>query len=106
MQVRFTSRYSTKNRYTSFSDLSKAIQKQISAYLEIFQSNGFSEHWEVNNYISQHNMWDEFKDIRAMNDHGYVRKIRGILPKYYAIVCSQLHIMRGDGAPLLHSESY
>lgn len=75
-------------------------EKEINEYVNIFLKNGFSEHYEVNNYISQNNLWSKFKKIRSLNDHGVYKGIKGIQPKYYAIVCKRLSLTSGGGRPL------
>jgi len=85
--------------------ISEIELKQVKAYVDIFKNNSFQEHYEVNNYISRHNLWNDFSEIRSMNTHG-VNCIKGILPKFFAIVCKILEITGDNGEPLDKSEPY
>jgi len=87
-------------------DLSLLESSQIKEYIEIYKEQSFEEHYEVNNFISNHNMWNRFSEIRSLNDHGKHKNIPGILPKFYAIVCEMLQIEGADGAPLEKSQKY
>ena len=86
--------------------LSKKELIQICKYVYIFKSNDFDKHWQVNEYISNKNRWDEFDKIRALNDHGYEKRIKGILPIYYNLVCDILNLPIEDGAKLLDSQPW
>lgn len=90
----------------SFSELTIAEIEQLINYILIFKENNYTQHWQVNQKISQKRMWDSFKDIRSYNDHGYKNNIKGILPKYFSIVCEVLEILGDDGNPLLDAKSY
>jgi len=80
--------------------------KQIVVYLWIYNKYSCSEHWEVNKIISQDKRWKDFNELRSYNDHGYNSKIKGITPKYFAIICSVLDILPSNGNPLLDYEKY
>lgn len=86
--------------------LTTAEEKEVNQYIKIYIDNGFQEHFEVNNYISQNNMWNLFPNIRSLNDHANNKEIPGILPKFYAIVCKKLDIDGAGGAALDKSEPY
>lgn len=90
----------------SDSELSQEETEQLLRYLKIFISNDFRRHWEVNEYISENDIWDKFSELRSLNDHGYPTKIKGITPKYFAIVCRALNIGGDNGAPLQDYEKY
>lgn len=79
---------------------------EIDRYISIFRRFNFTEHYEVNNYISGNGMWDQFPTIRAINTHANGAVVRGIFPKYYAIVCRLADMQSGDGASLHKSEEY
>ena len=80
--------------------------KEINAYIDIFKSNGFVEHHEVNQFISDNNKWDDFPTIRSLNNHGESKNIKGILPKYFQIICNLLKISNFNGHPLDKSTHY
>lgn len=80
--------------------------EQIKKYVRIYKAERCSKHHEVNEYITKHRMWDQFSEMRSMNDHGISKIVQGILPKFYRIVCEILSISGESGSPLLTSESY
>jgi hypothetical protein len=89
------------NTKLSYSEL-----KEMQLYLNIYLENKFTKHHQVNQYIDDHDMWDEFKQIRTLNYHGG-KKVRGISPQHYAIVCSVLNLTKhGKGAALEHFEEW
>lgn len=79
---------------------------EIDRYIQIFKRFNFSQHYEVNNYISRNGLWDEFPTIRSINTHANGAVVRGIFPKYYAIVCKLADMQSGDGTSLHKSEDY
>ncbi len=89
-----------------FKKLTSAEEDEISHYIKIYIDNGFKEHYEVNSYISQNNIWDSFPNIRSLNDHGVHKKIPGILERFYAIICKRLDIEGAGGTPLDKAEHY
>lgn len=85
----------------------KSIETELANYIAIFHKIGAEEHHEVNEYISLNGLWDEFREIRSLNNHGRGKeKIRGIYPKYYREVCQRLKLKRGSGSPLQDSNRY
>jgi len=99
-------------KYTNSNTLESIPQKgvaltseevsEINSYVEIFQDNEFSKHTEVNNYITDNDLWDEFKTIRSLNNHGKYKEIESIQPKYFKVVCEILKIT-GEGGLSLDS---
>lgn len=90
----------------SYSELSQKEVNQISNYIKIYKKNNCTEHWQVNNIISANNDWNSFDAIRSHNDHGHQKLVKGILPKYFAIVCQVLNITGDDGSPLINAIPY
>jgi cold shock CspA family protein len=90
----------------SYHHLSLLQNSQIMEYIGIYKKESFTQHYEVNNYITVNKIWDRFSEIRSLNDHGESKNIPGILPKFYAIVCTILKITGANGAPLYKSEKY
>jgi len=86
--------------------LSADETNQLAEYLWIFTENDMSEHWEVNRYISDNGLWDNFTDIRSKNTHRNGHSTPGIAPKYFAIVCKVLEIDSGGGTALEEYERY
>jgi hypothetical protein len=80
--------------------LSSQEVKEIEAYIKIYRDYGCIKHHEVNEIITQQEIWDNFTTIRSLNDHGESTGIKGIQPDYYGIVCSILKISGEDGSPL------
>lgn len=79
---------------------------EVNDYMKIFRDNVFSTHIEVNEYITDNNLWDQFSRIRSLNDHGSHKNIRGIQPKYFHIVCQLLGITGEGGLPLDFYKKY
>jgi cold shock CspA family protein len=79
---------------------------QLTSYLKLFKEHNCSEHWEVNEIISAEKIWGSFEEIRSLNNHGYRRSVKGILPKYFAIVCEVLEVGGDGGAKLLNATKY
>lgn len=90
--------------YTGY--LNSEERNELRMYINIFLENNYSEHYEVNIYITRNSMWDQFPTIRSLNDHGHDYDIEGILPKYYGIVCKALEITDAGGKPLDRARSY
>lgn len=80
--------------------------KQVKEYVLIYKNNFLSKHHEVNSYITKNNLWDDFSEIRAMNDHGSNKIVEGITKKHFKLVCEILKITGGNGDPLIKSERY
>jgi hypothetical protein len=86
--------------------LSKEETDQIKKYISIYSEHDFKSQNSANNYITKSKRWDEFPDIRSLNDHGSYANIPGILPKFYRITCEILRIERGGGAQLIKATKY
>lgn len=84
-------------------NLTSIESKEINEYIKIYLKNSFSKHYEVNEYISENNLWDNFTTIRSLNKHADYEKIKGIEPEYFKIICQILNISGEGGSPL---ESY
>lgn len=85
--------------------LSVSEVSQLKEYLAIYAGHGFKNQADANKYITDSNLWDDFKDIRSMNDHGQYVNIPGILPKFYKVTCEILKLA-GLGAPLTKATKY
>ena len=86
--------------------LTEAERREVERYTAIFHAEGFGEHWQVNQWIDRHDSWDNFPSIRALNDHERVTGVRGIAPRFFAIVCRLRDIGPDAGSKLLRSERY
>ena len=106
MNDEFVNAYKSKVQDASYTRLSESELNELLNYLWIYKKNNMTEHWQVNEFISENDIWDEFTGIRSMNDHGYEFQILGIKPNFYAIVCRVLDKEKGDGAPLIDWNSY
>lgn len=73
---------------------------EVDEYIRIYKREGFSKHPEVNDFIWKNGLWDNFKAIRSLNDHGNFKEIEGIQPKYFEIICNILNISDEGGLPL------
>jgi hypothetical protein len=87
-------------------DLSDAEIAELKEYTGIFIENKFHLHYEVNQFINDHKRWDDFPCIRSLNDHGDSKGIRGILPKFFKVVCVLLGVDGEKGAPLDKAKKY
>lgn len=87
-------------------NLSRAEMVQIKNYMVIYSEHNFKTQNAANNYITENKRWDEFPDIRSLNDHGSYTNIPGIFPKFYRITCEILKITKGNGAPLTKATKY
>ena len=87
-------------------DLSDAEIAELKEYTGIFIENKFHLHYEVNQFINEHKRWGDFPCIRSLNDHGDSKGIRGILPKFFKVVCVLLGVDGENGAPLDKAKKY
>ncbi|MCJ8296287.1 MAG: hypothetical protein MJK15_17960 [Colwellia sp.] len=87
-------------------DINHQEASEVLAYVDIFNDNNYKEHWQVNEYINNRNMWDRFFNIRSMNTHENQYTVQGIKPAFYRIVCNVLNINGDGGSRLISSESY
>jgi hypothetical protein len=87
-------------------DLSDTEIIELKEYTGIFIDNKFEVHYEVNQFISEHKRWGDFPSIRSLNDHGDSKEIRGILPKFFMVVCVLLGVDGENGVPLDKAKKY
>jgi hypothetical protein len=87
-------------------ELSSGETREIDEYIKIYKENNCTEHHEVNSLITINDRWDEFPTIRSLNDHSENKNIKGILPKYFEIVCTILKISGDTGKPLDKATHY
>lgn len=87
-------------------ELSNNEVEQIKIYMNIYNENNFKNQKDANKFITNENRWDEFPDIRSLNDHGTYKNVPGILPKFYRITCEILDITKGNGAQLIKATKY
>ena len=80
--------------------------EQVKEYVLIFKKNSLKKHHEVNNYITNNNLWDDFSELRSMNDHGSNKVVHGITEKHFKLICEILNITGDNGAPLIKAERY
>ncbi|MEZ2634514.1 hypothetical protein ACBP95_02285 [Morganella morganii] len=80
--------------------LSSNESMEINEYIKIYREHGCTKHHEVNEIITKNRLWDNFKTIRSLNDHGEFKDIEGIQPQYFEIVCNILKISGDNGLPL------
>ncbi len=106
MTPQFTKEYTKKIEESAYGVLSEQEVEQLLNYIWIFKSNNFTEHWHVNEYITKNSMWHNFTRLRSLNDHGHANKIKGITPKYFAIVCKALNVSADQGSSLEDYETY
>jgi len=91
--------------YSDIEQKNKEIAELLT-YIWIFKKFNLKKHWQINNYITNIDAWGDFAELRSLNDHGYQNKIKGITPKFFAIVCNVLNITDDDGSPLKEFEKY
>ncbi|MGB3917610.1 hypothetical protein J9253_01100 [Thiothrix litoralis] len=87
-------------------NLSRKEVDQIKNYIAIYSEHDFKNQSSTNNYITKSKRWDEFSEIRSLNDHGLHTNIPGILPKFYKITCEIFKISKGNGAQLTKATKY
>ena len=80
--------------------LSSNETKEINDYIKIFREYDCTKHHEVNEIITKSGLWNNFKTIRSLNDHGKFKEIEGIQPQYFEIICNILKISGDKGLPL------
>ncbi len=101
--------YSTKHRINNVLkglSLSQTESSEVQEYIDIFKANGFSKHTQVNDHITNNNLWGHFPTIRSLNDHGECKEIEGIEPKYFEVVCRILNISGEGGRSLDNFKKY
>ena len=106
---RFSKRVHLYQKYSSPNNIKPKNEpelEEIKNCIKIYRSNDFKEHHQINNYISENNLWHQFPTIRSLNDHGPHKEIKGIQPKYFAIICQILKISGGNGLPLDSYKKY
>ncbi|ENL8551363.1 hypothetical protein [Serratia marcescens] len=86
--------------------LSSNETKEINEYIKIYRDHGCTKHHEVNDIITKNRLWNNFKTIRSLNDHGEFKGIEGIQPQYFEIVCNILKISGDKGLPLDGYQKY
>lgn len=102
--------YSSENQVSRLLLKGKALSedesREINRYLQIFREFNCTKHHDVNEIISSKGQWDDFKTIRSLNDHGEYKKIEGIQPQYFGIICNILEISGERGIPLDKYQKY
>lgn len=79
---------------------------QIKKYMSIYGEKNFTSQKQANKYITYNNIWDEFPNIRSLNDHKEHKNVPGIIPKFYKITCDVLRLLKGDGNKLTKFTRY
>ena len=60
MNDEFVNAYKSKVKDASYTRLSEAELNELLNYLWIYKKSNMSEHWQVNEFISENDIWDEF----------------------------------------------
>ena len=102
----YTSHESSSKLNIQGKQLLKNELVEINKYINIFRENNFTKHYEVNDFIKDNDMWNEFTTIRSLNDHGVYKEIEGIEPRYFAIICHLLSISGEGGLPIDSYKKY
>lgn len=66
-------------------NLSDETWSQVIKYISIYWKQSCNTHYEINKYITKNDIWDEFKEIRSINNHGSNKVFEGITPKYFKL---------------------
>ena len=106
MTYSFKKDFTRRIKSVAYSMLTNDEIEQLLNYLWIFKTQDCSAHYEVNQYISNNDLWEDFSELRSLNDHGYRKRIKGITPDFYAIACGAMNMAKGDGQPLEDYERY
>ena len=99
------SKFDYTNLIAKYKLTSNEVQ-QIRSYMNIYCEHNFKYQKDAKRFITNENRWDEFPDIRSLNEHGSYKDVPGILPKFYRITCEILDITKGNGAPLTKATKY
>jgi hypothetical protein len=115
-ETRFTKMVLLYREYSNKDSVSESVIKgkplspsetsEIDEYIKIFRDFDCTKHHEVNEIITQREIWDNFKTIRSLNNHGEHKEIEGIQPEYFKIICNILKISGEDGLPLDSYKKY
>lgn len=84
----------------------RLVWRELIIYSALYKSSGCTQHWEVNQIITNDQMQKEFKEIRSINNHGDNKIVKGIKPVYFKTVCAMLKITADSGSPLIDFKSY
>lgn len=79
---------------------------EISEWIKLYFKLGRPAHYEVNNYITKFELWDNFQNIRSYNDHGIHKEIPGVRPKIFRAICLILGTRGNDGCRLIAYREY
>jgi len=70
--------------------------KEIHEFINIYVQNEHSSIQETNSYITNKNLWDNFKSIRAMNSYDsfrdYEAENQGVSQEAYSIISKLLDL--------------
>ncbi len=87
-------------------NLNDEEKDDIVRYILLKKNIGATRQKEVNIKIGKDESWDQFKAIRALNDHGTGSKLPGISKKAFAAIETAAGSIRGYGNPIISSERY
>jgi hypothetical protein len=87
-------------------DVTQQDVKEIIQWISIYRDQCYIEHKDVNNYITRNNRWDDFPNMRSLNDHGSHKNVPGITPDFYRLCCNLLSIEGLGGASLDFYKKY
>lgn len=93
-------------KFSKSHDLTNHELAEAIRWVRIYIINKFNKHFEVNEFITKHDLWDEFTHIRSFNDHNMYKNIRGIKPKIYKAVCNEFGVSGNNGLPLTSYKEY
>ena len=80
--------------------LPREVVDEIIHYMSIYHTQKFSKHYEINNWITQNDLWERFRNIRSLNHHVGVVIVKGIRETYFKITCRLLAISDEGGSRL------
>ncbi|EKR4921503.1 hypothetical protein GVH93_20410 [Escherichia coli] len=80
--------------------LPREVVDEITHYMSIYHTQKFSKHYEINNWITQNDLWERFRNIRSINHHVGGVVVKGIRETYFKITCRLLAISDEGGSRL------
>lgn len=80
--------------------LPREVVDEITHYISIYRTQKFSKHYEINNWITQNDLWEQFRNIRSLNHHVGGVVVKGIRETYFKITCRLLAISDEGGSRL------
>ncbi|MBY0446784.1 MAG: hypothetical protein K2Q15_16435 [Burkholderiales bacterium] len=86
--------------------LSRPVLVEVLKWVNVFNDGRCTYQKDANEIITRENRWNEFPNLRSLNDHGMHKRVPGIESNYYSLFCYLLGCGGAGGAPLEASHKY